>query len=125
MEDLSPCKRSVGFPRAVNAALWNAEHASQASQVANRFHQLNGTFKVQVAVDTALKNEVIKEAFTVLAKMLSSRKKKAMSKKVIMRFMALLDDMHGNVFFWQFSSHLNGTNVVIRKVKHVSVGSGL
>ena len=90
------------FPRTVNAALWNAEHASQASQVANRLHQLNGTFKVQAAVDTALKNEVIEEALTLLAKMLSSRKKKAMSKKVIMRFMALLDDMNGNVFVGNF-----------------------
>ena len=108
MADTAPCRRSAGFPRAVNAALWNAEHASQAIQLANRLQQLSGSFKVQATVDSALKDGGVKEAFTVIAKMLSSRKMKALSPKAMMLFMALIDDMNGSVFVGNFRSTVTG-----------------
>ena len=93
--------------------MWNAEHASQASQLANRLQQLSGSFKVQATVDSALKDGVVKESFTVIAKMLSSRKKKALSPKVMMFFMALLDDMNGSVFVGNFRSTITGLTLLL------------
>ena len=101
------------FPSSVDVALWNAEHASQASQLANRLQQLSGSFKVQAAVDSALKDKVVKDAFTVIAEMLSSRRKKALSPKAMMRFMTLLDDMNGSVFVGNFRSTLTRLTLLL------------
>ena len=104
------------FPSSVDASLWNIEHSSQASQLTNRLQQFNGSFKVQAAVDAALKEKVVKDAFTVIAEMLASRRKKAMSPKVMMRLMALIDDMNGSVYVGNLSKHYLGTNVVVEKL---------
>lgn len=103
------------FPVIVNAALLNAEHASQVSQVANLLQQGTSTCKSQSAVGSALKIPSVKEAFVVLAKMLSARKKQALSKKVFMSFLALLDDMNGNVYVGSFRLTLMGLEVLLER----------
>ena len=102
------------FPRSVDAALWNIEHSSQASQLTNRLQSVNGSFKVQLAVDSALKEKVVKDAFTITAEMLASRRKKALSPKLMMRLMALLDDMNGSVHVGNFRSTIAGLTSMLK-----------
>ena len=107
-------KAHWSFPSNVDASLWNIEHASQTSQLTNRLQQGNGSFKVQSAVDSALKEKVVKEAFTIIAEMLAKRKKKALAPKVIMQLMALLDDMNGNMYVGKFRGTVLGLTSLLQ-----------
>ena len=72
------------------------------------------TNKVQATVDAALKEKVVKDAFIVIAEMLASRRKKAMSPKVMMRLMALIDDMNGSVYVGNFRSTILGLTSLLK-----------
>ena len=102
------------IPVNVDSGVWNSEHSNQTSQLVNRLQHTNTAFKVQASVDSVHKIPDVKEAFAVLADTLAKGKRRALSKKVIMRFFSLIDDLNGNVMVGNFRLTIRGLTALLQ-----------